>query len=120
MTDETKHKLVAKGFEIVHPPEFDAAQAVLIKNVGSTISALDEGEIAGMIGQNFEVKRVVKIPNSQHLLKIIFQNSHDADRAIERGIQIQFQRFQGNNIERELFVPIVPCFRCFAYGHFNP
>ena len=64
-------------------------------------------------------KKVVKIPNNQHLLKIIFQNSRDADRVTEKGMQIQFQRFQGNDIERELFVPIAPCFRCFAYGHFK-
>ena len=119
LTDETKQELVAKGLEIVHPPEFDAARIVLLKNVDNMISALDEGEIAGIIGQNYQVKRVVKIPNNKHLLKIIFRNSHDADRAIERGVQIQFQRFQGNNIERELFVHIVPCFRCFAYGHFK-
>ena len=119
LTDETKTKLVAKGLEILHPPEFDAARTVLIKNVDNTISALSEGEIAGIVGQNFEIKKVVKIPNNQHLLKIIFQNSRDADRAIDKGMQIQFQRFQGNNIERELCVPIVPCFRCFAYGHFK-
>ena len=86
LTDETKHKRVAKGLEVVHPPEFDAARTVLIKNADSVISALDEWEATGMIGQNSEVKRVVKIPNSQHLLKIIFQNSHDTDRAIEREI----------------------------------
>ena len=119
LTDETKQELVAKGLEIVHPPEYDAARTVLLKNVDSTISALEEGEIAGIIGQHYQVKKIVKIPNSKDLLKIVFQNSHDADRAIERGVQIQFQRFQGSNIERELFVPIVPCFRCFNYGHFK-
>ena len=108
LTDETKTKLVAKGLEILHPPEFDAARTVLIKNVDNTISALSEGEIAGIIGQNFEIKKVVKIPNNQHLLKIIFQNSRDADRAIEKGMQIQFQRFQGNNIEKSYLFPLVP------------
>ena len=110
LTDEIKQELVTKGLEIVHPPEFDAARTVLLKNVDSMISALEEGEIAGIIGQNDQVKKIVKI---------VFQNSHDADRAIDRGVQIQFQRFQGSNIERELFVPIVPRFRCFNYGHFK-
>ena len=92
---------------------------MLIKNVDRVIGAVEEGEITWMIGEDFQVKRVVKILNSQHLLKIIFQNSHDADRAVERGMQIHFQKFQDSNIERELFVPVVPCFRCFAYGHFK-
>ena len=55
LTDETKTKLVAKGLEILHSLEFDAARTVLIKNVDNTISALDEGEIAGIIGQSFEI-----------------------------------------------------------------
>ena len=50
LTDETKQELVAKGLEIVHPPEYDAARTVLLKNVDSMISALEEGEIDGIIG----------------------------------------------------------------------
>ena len=90
---------------------------MIIKNVDSLISAKSEEEIAGFIDGNLRVKRVIKIPNSAHLMKIIFERSQVADKVVEEGLQIKFQKFQKSNIEKEFCIPIVPCFRCFSYGY---
>ena len=46
--------------------------AVIIKNVDSLISALSQEEIVKCIDKDLKVKRVVEIPNGNHLMKIIF------------------------------------------------
>ena len=100
-----------------YPPEYEAERTVMIKNVDSTISAMTETQIADHIGRDFKVKRVIKIPNSDHLLKIIFDDVASADKAVQNGLKIKFQLFQNRNIEKEVFVPVVPCYRCYSYEH---
>ena len=61
--------------------------------------------------------RVVKFPNNKYLLKVIFVTAEVADNAIEKGISIGFQKFIGKNIDKEIFIPIVPCYRCYKYDY---
>ena len=117
MKEEIRQKFAALGLEITYPPEYEASRTVIIKNVDSLISAMSEGEIAGSIDSNLKVKRVIKIPNNAHLMKIIFESSQVADKVVDEGLQIRFQKFQKSNIEKEFFIPIVTCFRCFSYEH---
>ena len=117
MKEENRQKLAARGLEIVHPPEYEASRTVILKNVDSLINAMTEDEIVQSIDKNLKVKRVIKISNSPHLMKLIFERSQIADRVVEEGLKIKFQKFQKTNIEKEIFIPIVPCFKCFSYEH---
>ena len=119
LRDETRQRLALKGFEVQYPPEFEAERTVMLRNVDSTISAMTEEQIAELIGRDFKVKKVIKIPNADHLLKIVFDNVANADRAVQDGLKIKFQLFQNRNIEKEVFVPVVPCYRCYSYEHFK-
>ena len=47
----------------------------------------------------------------------MFNNTQDADKAVQDGLQIKYQKFQNRNIEKEVFVPVVPCYRCYSYEH---
>ena len=117
MKENIRQKFYEKGFEITYPPEYEASRTVIIKNVDSLIHALPVDEIALSIDRNLGVKKIIKIPNSAHLMKIIFESSQVADRVVDEGLQIKYQKFQKSNIEKEIFIPIVPCFRCFSYEH---
>ena len=116
LRDENRQLFIARGLEIQYPPEYEAARTVLLRNVDSAISALTEQEIASFI-KELKAKRVIKIPNSEHLLKIVFNNTQDVDKAFQDGLQIKYQKFQNRNIEKEVFVPVVPCYRCYSYEH---
>ena len=37
--------------------------------------------------------------------------------AVRGGMKIHFQVFSNTNIEKEVFVPVVPCYRCYSYEH---
>ena len=40
-----------------------------------------------------------------------------ADRAVREGLNLHFQRFKKGNIEKEMFVPVIPCYKCYSYTH---
>ena len=112
LREENRQLFAARALEIQYPPEYEAA-----RNLDNAISALTKQEISSYIHNELKVKRVTKIPNSQHLLKIVFNNTEDADKAVRDGLQIEYQRFQNRNIEKEVFIPVVPCYRCYSYEH---
>ena len=89
----------------------------MLKNVDGVIAEMSVDEICDGIDKNFKVKKVVKISNNIHLLKIIFESSQIADKVVKEGLVIHFQKFEGKNVEKEIFIPIIPCFRCYRYDH---
>ena len=117
LRDTNRQKFAERGLEIQYPPEYEAARTVLIRNVDSTIRALNEQEIREYIDKDLKVKQVIKIPNSEHLMKIVFNSTEDADKVVQDGLVIGFQKFQNRNIEKEVFIPVVPCYRCYNYEH---
>ena len=117
LREENRQLFAARGLEIQYPPEYEAARTVLLRNVDNVISAMTEQEITSNINKELKIKQVIKTPNSQHMLKIVFNTTEDADKAVRDGLQIKYQRFQGRNIEKEVFIPVVPCYRCYSYEH---
>ena len=115
--DEVRSSFLAKGMEAQFPPEHAAARTVILKNVDSSISHMTEEEIVSNMCPRMPVEKIIKIPNASHLLKIVFVKAESADRAVIQGIKIQFQRFSGGSIEKEMFVAVVPCYRCYSYEH---
>ena len=115
--EEVKQSLMARGLEIQHPPEYEAARTVMLKNVDDQIRKLTEGEIASFIENEYSVKRVLKIPNNNHLVKVIFDTATTTDKAVKEGIKVQYQKFEGKGIEKEVFISVVACYRCYSYEH---
>ena len=117
--EDSRARFPSKGLEIQFPPEYEAARTIMLRNVDNTISQLTEAELVKKIEdtKNLKVKKLIKIPNSSHLIKIMFQTTEMADQVVEKGVKIGFQYFQKNNVEKEMFVSIVPCYRCYEYGH---
>ena len=117
LTLEAKQQFASKGLEIQNPPEYETERTVLLRGLDSALQAKSEREITASIDQSLNVKAVIKIPSSNHLLKIIFATSAVADRVVQEGLQISFQRFENKNIEKEMFVAVVPCYRCYSYKY---
>ena len=90
LKDEVKQRFFLKGLEVQYHPEYDAERAVLVRNVNSTISVWSEMQIAEHISKEFKVKSVIKIPNSNLLLKIVFSDLSRADKAFQQGLRIHF------------------------------
>ena len=117
LEEESRKRFQDEGLDIQFPPEYETSRTVILRNVDSLIHEMPEEEIKDTIESQYKVRRVVKFPNNKYLLKIIFVTVEAADIATKRGISVGFQKFIGKNIDKEIFVPIVPCYRCYKYDH---
>ena len=117
LKDESRTKFNTEGLEIQFPPEYEASRTVILRNVDSLVHEMNEEEIRESIDRQRRVKKVIKFPNNKYLLKVMFATAEAADSAVESGISVGYQRFVGKNINKEIFVPIIPCYRCYQYDH---
>ena len=117
LKDEVRSKFVEEGLEVQYPPEYEAARTVMLRNFDNLISSMSSDEIVGLIDPSLRVRKLIKIPNSSHLLKLIFESTDMADRAVREGLNLRFQRFEKGSIEKEMFVPVVPCYKCYSCTH---
>ena len=73
--EDSRARFASKGLEIQFPPEYEAARTIImLRNVDNTISQLTEAELVKKIEatKNLKVKKLIKTPNSSHLIKIMF------------------------------------------------
>ena len=75
--EDSRARFASKGLEIQFPPEYEAARTIMLRNVDNTISQLTEAELVKRIEdtKNLKVKKLIKIPNSSHLIKIMFRTT---------------------------------------------
>ena len=106
LRQDVREKYLSKGMEVQFPLEHATARTVLLKNVDSSISHMTNLEIIINITPQLPMEKVVKLPGRSHLLKIMYLKTESADMAISQGINILFQRFTGNSIEKEVFAPL--------------
>ena len=78
---------------------------------------MTEEEIRDSIDWQHKARKVIKFPNNKYLLKVIFATAEAADSAVESGLSVGYQKFAGKNINKEIFVPVIPCYRCYQYDH---
>ena len=114
--DDVRSKF-AEGLEVQYPPEYEAARTVMLRNVDPVISSKSSQEINEYVDPSLKVKTVIKIPNNTHLLKLIFESAYMADKIVQEGLILLFQKFEKGNIEKEMFVSIVLCYKCYSYVH---
>ena len=120
LKQEMANKAKEKGFEILTPIEYGAMHAVVIKEIDSMVDDCSVEEIKNNVEDlNIwaKVSEIVKMPTTSKMLKIKFENTYMAQRALEEGIVILYRRIPPHRIEREIFVRLQPCNNCFGYNH---
>ena len=115
--EESRKKFNDEGLEIQFPSEYEASRTVILKNVDSLVHEMTEEEIKESIATQHTVRQVVEFPNNKYLLKVIFVTAEAADSTVKSGLSVGFQKFFDKNIDKEIFVPIIPCYRCYQYDH---
>ena len=117
LSEASRNRFSEQGLELQFPPEYEASRTVMLRNVDALIHDMTEAKIVENTPARYVVKKVIKIPGNSHLLKIMFNAAEMADKAVKDGIEVAFQKFAGKNVDKEIFVPIIPCYRCYAYTH---
>ena len=120
LKDHVRQFLREKGLEVQIPPEHSAMRTILVKGQEWYLAEKSEEDIKQKIQSDYpdwKLERVVKIPNNDKLMKFICANVRTANEIMDKGLTIYNQRFAGKSLEREMYVNITPCFRCYQYDH---
>ena len=120
LKDHVRQFLREKGLEVQTPPEHAAMRTILVKGQEWYLAEKSEEDIKHKIQSDYpdcKLERVVKIPNNDKLMKFVCANVRTANEIMDKGLTIYNQRFADKSLEREMYVNITPCFRCYQYDH---
>ena len=120
LTPKIKETLQKDDFEVLTPPQFNANRTLVVRNVDSIITSIEEDELKNDIERRNDwakVSDVIKIPNAPKLLKIKFENASMTKAACDKGILIYNQSFPPSSVERDIFIQLIPCYKCYKYDH---
>ena len=119
---ENRDKFKTNGFEVITPAEYEASRTVVVRGVDIHISNFDADEILTMIRAHpsqtdFKIDKIIKIPNIHWLLKVVCSDVLSADRIVSKGLYISRQFFPSEQVQKEKFVNVRVCMRCYSFDH---
>ena len=115
-----KDKLKRNDFEVIAPLEYTANRTFVMRNIDSIISTVDSEELKSDIEERntwLKITEIIKIPNAPKILKVKTESSEMVKKATELGVLIYNLSVPPTNIEKEIFVHLNPCLKCYAYEH---
>ena len=113
---EIRDFLKEKDLEVQVPPEYVAMRTVMVRGLEWCVAELSDVQIQGQIETNYpewKIEKVVKIPNNSKLMKLVCKSARIAEEIVSKGMIISNQKFTGRSLERETYINITPCFRCY-------
>ena len=120
LKDNVRQFLREKGLEVQIPPEHVAMRTVLVKGLEGNTAAKSEEDIKHKIQSEYsdwKLEKVVKIPGNERLMKLDCTNVHTTNEIVDKGLIIFNQRFAGKSLEKEIYINITPCLKCYQYDH---
>ena len=118
--EESKQKLRDHKFEIHTPIEYNAMRTIIVHHLDKVISEYNDKEIINNIeatNEWAEVEFVYKLTDTGRMLKIRFNTTEMAARAVRDGLIVAYQQIPPRYIEKEIFVKLTPCYNCYSYNH---
>jgi hypothetical protein len=114
-----KPKLKKEGIEIVVTPEAKARRTVICRNVPSTITEHDDYDIITEIEEKNKWAKIIHafVFNNGRNLKLEFAEERAANKALENGIKAYHLIIPHFNIEKDLYIPVLQCRKCYKLGH---
>ena len=120
LKDNVREFLREKGLEVQTPPEHIVMRTVLVKGLEGNIATKSEEDIKNEIQSEYsdwKLEKVVKIPGNDRLMKLVCANVRTANEIVDKGLIIFNQRFAGKSLEKEIYINITPCLKCYKYDH---
>lgn len=105
------------GVSVILPPEIRAKRTIFVRNLDIHIGQHSQDELKQEIEEKNDwakIEEVIKIKNFTHILKIRFRDTLMADKAMDRGLLAYNMSVTPNQIQRETFVSLLTCFKCYA------
>ena len=124
--EDTDALLSERGIEVLRklnlnvriPPQVRAKRSLFLRRVDAFVGSHSPEEIkAELEAQNpwLKVREIFKIKDYTHVLKIECKELAMADKALEQGLLCFYTKIATNQIEREKYISLQMCFKCYAY-----
>lgn len=120
LNQETKKELTKNKFEVITPIEYGAMRTIIVKEVDSIVDDFQNDEIKFNIEQCNQWAQVIdvfKMGTTSKMLKVQFEITQMAQRAMKEGLIVLYQKIPPKKMEREIFVRLQPCTNCYGYDH---
>lgn len=113
-----ENKLKAINLYATLPPQITSQRTVVIKRVDAAFTQLPTDTILTHFTDNsnnsgIRIAQVIPIPNRPHLLKIECADTTSAHNILKQGLYAQHYRFPPSQIEREHYVSLERCYKCY-------
>ena len=95
-------------------------RTIIVRHLDKVISEYSDKDIISNIEATNEwakVEFVYKLTDTGRMLKIRFNTTEMATRALKDGLVVAYQRIPPRYIEKEIFVKLTPCYNCYSYSH---
>ena len=118
--DETKQILQQAGFTVLVPIEYNSLRTIVIKHIDIVIMEYTDQEIIDSINTRnawAEAESIYKLTGDGRLMKVQFKTTEMVKKALDDGLVVLNQRIPPRQVEREIYVKLVPCYNCFDYTH---
>ena len=100
------------------PSELRARRSLFLRRIDAYVGAHTANELKTELeSQNpwLKVREVYKIKDYTHVFKIECKEVQMADRALREGLLCFYSKVASGQIERETYVSLQLCFRCYRY-----
>ena len=104
------------------PPEIKAKRTLLVRKVDQWVGSHSKEDIKEELERNhawLKIREVTKIKQYTHLFKIEFVSVAMTDRALQEGLLCFFTRLAPSQMERETYISLQMCFKCYKYENHN-
>ena len=120
LSTQTREKLKRDNFEVFTPPEYSANRTIVLRNIDSLISEVENEELKNDMERRndwLKITEIIKIPNAPKILKVRVESTDMVKRAVETGVLIWNQATPPNSVQKEIYVFLTICYRCYSFDH---
>jgi len=117
---EVVSKFVTKDLDIQTPPEHNSNRTVILKQIDDRIVHKSREEVKDELERCnswAEVEEVIFLPNINHLIKVRFTKAEMSNTCAQHGVLLFNQSIIPKNVEKEIFIRLFPCFKCYSFDH---
>ena len=128
LSQSTTDRLIAQKLQVHPPPSYLPSRSIFINKVLPFITDYSNEEILRNINEciknPIKAWKAIVVKHRNHTegdlksLKIIFNNPEEADKVLSQGIFVGGLQFSPDRINKETYISLKQCFRCFQYTHY--
>lgn len=118
LSNEAREIFYKAGLIIVIPPEMTAKRTLFIRQLDHSIGSRSADDIKSDIENRNDwltVDEVTKIKDYTHVIKVRFANTNMVETVLQRGLLIGNMSVTPEQMNRETFVNLLTCFKCYVF-----